>query len=265
MTPMTDVRKNRARLPPILAAGIGILLSAAMIAAVFAPAFSQTQEDDAQIARSLATMLRAARTIISQSQDRINDPAVGYKGLDGKSVLEQCSKLYQSATQVDPLSIDPKTRHGKLIRLLMDSIVEVMDVQQQTLNRQGVGFKGFIPAVFARLVNEAFGRRAAGMAEIKVTAPLQLIRNTRARPDQWEADVIDGKLLSAQWPKDMPYAATSQTRGKTAYRMAMPEYYGSSCLTCHGSPKGEFDVTGYPKDGAREGDLGGVISITLYR
>jgi len=45
----------------------------------------------------------------------------------------------------------------------------------------------------------------------------------------------------------------------------VPEYYGASCLSCHGGPKGEFDVTGYPKDGAKEGDLGGVISITLYR
>ena len=53
----------------------------------------------------------------------------------------------------------------------MDAIAEVMDVHQETINRQGVGFKGFIPAVFGRLVNKAFGRRAAGIAEIKVTAP----------------------------------------------------------------------------------------------
>jgi len=29
--------------------------------------------------------------------------------------------------------------------------------------------------------------------------------------------------------------------------------------------QGEIDITGYPKEGAKEGDLGGVISITLYR
>ena len=260
---MSDIRHRAG--PSLWAIGIGLFLSAAILATVLVPAFSQTQEDDAAVAKSLATMLRAARTVISQNQDRINDPTIGFKGLDGKTVLAQSGKLYQAVTKVDPLTIDPNTRHGKLIRLLMDSIVEVMDVHQQTLNRQGVGFKGFIPAVFARLVNEAFGRRASGIAEIKVTAPTVLIRNPRARPDQWEADVIDGKLLSAQWPKDTPYAAMTQSKGRTAYRTAVPEYYGSSCLTCHGSPKGEFDVTGYPKDGAREGDLGGVISITLYR
>jgi hypothetical protein len=45
----------------------------------------------------------------------------------------------------------------------------------------------------------------------------------------------------------------------------VPEYYAASCLTCHGSPKGEMDITGYPKEGAKLDDLGGVISITLYR
>lgn len=258
-------KQFHARFLFTLAFGVGVLLCAAMTIAIYVPAFSQSPEDEARIAKSLATMLRAGRTVISQNQDRINDPNIGHKGLDSKTVLAESSKLYQAAMQVDPLSIDPKTRHGKLIRALMDSIAEVIDVHQQTLNRQGVGFKGFIPSLFARLVNEAFGRRATGLAEMKVTAPLPLIRNTRARPDQWEAEVIDTKLLSGQWSKDQAYAATALNKGKSAYRTAVPEYYGSTCLTCHGSPKGEFDITGYPKDGAREGDLGGVISITLYR
>jgi hypothetical protein len=45
----------------------------------------------------------------------------------------------------------------------------------------------------------------------------------------------------------------------------VPEYYSASCLSCHGSPKGQIDITGYPMEGRNEGDLGGVISITLYR
>jgi hypothetical protein len=248
-----------------LSLGIGMILAGALSVTINVPAFSQASEDDAQIAKSLATMLRAGRTVISRNQDRINDPNVGFKNLDDKTVLAESVKIYQEATKVDPLSIDAKTRHGKLIRLQMDSIVEVMHAHQQTINRQGVGFKGFIPAVFGRLVNEAFGRRAAGIAEMKVTAPLQLIRNARARPDAWEAEVIKDKLLVSSWPKDQPFAAVTQNRGKTAYRTAVPEYYGKTCLSCHGSPKGEIDVTGFPKDGANEGDLGGVISITLYR
>jgi len=229
------------------------------------PAFSQSSDDDAKIAKSLATMLRAGRTIISRYQDRINDASLGDKGLDGKTVLAEAAKIYRDTTAIDPSMLDATSRHGKLLRMQMDSIVEVIDAHQQTINRQGVGFKGFIPAVFGRLVNEAFGRRAAGNAEMKVTAPTQLIRNARARPDEWESQVIEEKLLSPTWPKDQPFAAVLQTKGRTAHRTAVPEYYGHTCLNCHGSPQGEIDITGYPKEGANEGDLGGVISITLYR
>lgn len=261
---MTKIQLN-TRIAFVLWLAIVMLLGAALSSAPHGPAFGQAAEDDAQVAKSLAAMLRAARTIISRDQNLINDPNVGFKNLDGNSVLAASVKIYKDATNVDPLSIDPKSRHGRLIRMEMDSIAEVMDVHQQTINRQGVGFKGFIPSLFGRLVCEAFGRRAAGIAEMKVTAPPQLIRNARARPDEWEAEVIQDKLLAASWPKDQPFAAAAQNKGKAAYRTAVPEYYGSTCLSCHGSPKGEYDLTGYPKDGAQEGDLGGVISITLYR
>jgi hypothetical protein len=271
-TPSRATKMSRPHFRKSLASAAGnwaivicLLLAGVLAIAFNVPALSQAHEDEALIAKSLATMLRAGRTVISRNQDRINDPNLGDKGLDGKTVLAESIKIYQETTNVDPRSINAKSRHGKLIRMQMDAIVEVMDAHKQTINRQGVGFKGFIPAVFGRLVNESFGRRATGIAEMKVTAPSPLIRNARARPDQWEAEVIRDKLLSPAWPHDQPFATVAQNKGKPAYRTAVPEYYGSTCLTCHGSPRGDIDITGYPKDGAKEGDLGGVISITLYR
>jgi hypothetical protein len=243
------------------------ILSAVVIVGMAAqiPAFSQAADDDAVIAKSLATMLRAGRTVVSRNQDKINDPALGDKGLDGKTVLAEAVKIYKDGAGVDPLSVDPASRQGKLLRFQMDSIVEVIDSHQETINRKGVGFKGFIPAVFGRLVTEAFGRRATGLAEMKVTAPPQFIRNAKAKADEWEGEVIHDKLLQASWPKDQSFSAVTKAKGKTAYRSAVPEYYGATCLSCHGSPKGEIDITGYPKEGGSVGDLGGVISITLYR
>ncbi|MGO4842869.1 hypothetical protein AB4144_62420, partial [Rhizobiaceae sp. 2RAB30] len=83
----------------------------------------------------------------------------------------------------------------------MDSVVEVMDANQARINTEGVGFKGFIPATFARLVNEAFGRRVGTEAGIKVTAPPDLIRNRQSRPDAWEIAAIRDYLQQADWPK----------------------------------------------------------------
>jgi Protein of unknown function (DUF3365) len=244
---------------------IGMFTAAVLMLAANASAANQTADDDAIIAKSLATMLRAGRTVISRNQDKINDARIGDKGLDGKIVLAEAVKIYREASGVEPASIDASSRHGRLLRMEMDAIVEVLDVRQQNINRKGVGFKGFIPAVFGRLVSESFGRRASGFAEMKVTAPPKLIRNATARADEWESMVISDKLMSPSWPKDQIFSEVSQTKGKAAYRTAMPEYYGATCLSCHGSPAGEIDITGYPKEGANVGDLGGVISITLFR
>jgi Protein of unknown function (DUF3365) len=222
-------------------------------------------DDDAIVAKSLADMLRAARQVISNNQTLINDPNVGDKGLGGQFVLEHAVEIYRKNTGTGPASIDPASRHGRLLRAQMDAIVEVIDANQSTINAKGVGFKAFIPAVFARLVNEAFENRARNEAHIKVTAPDQLVRNRKARPDAWEDGVIREKLLQPDWPRGQAYTADAETRGRPAYRMMMPEYYASSCLSCHGSPKGETDITGYPKEGGKEGDLGAVISVTLFK
>ena len=199
-------------------------------------------DEDATIAASLAQMLRSARVVIAESQAKIDDPAVGDKGLSGRVVLDLAIQKYQATTGVDPASIDPKSRQGVLLQALKDAIVEVMDESQPQINAKGTGFKGFIPAVFARLVDEAFARHAKGEAE---------------------AEVITTKLLQANWPKGQPFSAVVQ-EGRPAFRIMVPEYYAESCLSCHGVPKGEMDKTGYPKEGGKVGDLGAVISITLY-
>src|SRR5262249_22291418 len=61
------------------------------------------------------------------------------------------------------------------------------------------------------------------------------------------------------------YAAVAENKGRLAFRVAVPEYYEASCLSCHGGPKGQIVITGYPREGRNEGNLGRVISITRYR
>jgi hypothetical protein len=242
---------------------LNALLIAGLTAAV-AVAASPPAKEDTVIAQSLAEMLRDARTVISNNQDLINNPELGDKHLSGQVVLDQAVKGYAKATGSDPTKIDPNSRQGRLLRAMMASIVAVTDDNQATINEKGTGFKGFIPAVFARLVSEDFNQMAKGEAEVKVTAPPELVRNRKARPDAWEADIIKTKLLGADWPKGQSYSAIVETNGRPAFRIAVPEYYAASCLVCHGSPKGEMDLTGYPKEGGKTGDLGAVISITLY-
>ena len=226
---------------------------------------AQNREEDTVIAASLTAMLRAARAVVSRHQALINDPAIGDKGLTGKKVLAEALVVYQETTRTDPKSITPGSRHGRLFRAQQEAIVDVIDANQATLNQAGVGFKGFIPSTFARLLNEAFAKRTGSEAIMKVTAPEALIRNRKSRPDEWEASIIRDKLQRPDWPKAQMVTELSANQGRSAFRFAAPEYYAQSCLSCHGAPKGQIDVTGYPKEGASEGELGGVISVTLFR
>ena len=132
---------------------------------------SASSEEDASIAQSLAEMLRDARAIISNNQNRINDPDVGDKGLTGEVVLDQAVQIYKQHTGVDPRGLDAASRQGRLLLAMMGAMSEVMDANQGNINAKGIGFKAFIPAVFGRLVGESFARLTKGEAELKITAP----------------------------------------------------------------------------------------------
>ena len=112
-----------------------------------------------------------------------------------------------------------------------------------------------MPAVFARLVNERFKEKIGDYAEVKVTAPMNLVRNRRARPDSWERSNIRKNLMAPNWPVGKIFTQAAESSGRKAIRVLVPEYYGKGCLACHGGPKGEIDVTGYPKEGGEEGWL----------
>ncbi|MGZ9189868.1 MAG: c-type heme family protein, partial [Nitrospira sp.] len=65
------------------------------------------------------------------------------------------------------------------------------------------------------------------------------------------------------YPRQGDKALSETVDGGKAVRVLLPLYYGKGCLGCHGVPKGETDVSGYKKEGAKEGDLGGAISVKL--
>jgi hypothetical protein len=219
---------------------------------------------DMVIANHLAEYLRSARTVVSQYQDLINDPAKGDKGLTPDRVIAEATAIYQKATGADPMATDPGSREGRLLRAQMKAIRDVMEDHEAEINQPGTGFKGFIPAVFARLVNEKFAEAVGTEARVKTTAPEDLVRNRKARPDEWENAVIEDKFEEPGWPKGQGFSEDTEVDGRPAFRLIVPEYYKASCLACHGGPKGEMDITGYPKEGGKEGDLGSAISVTLF-
>jgi hypothetical protein len=123
----------------VLALAIGVTASN------FSAGATANSDEEAKIAKSLAAMVSASLAVIARNQDRIDNPDIADKGLDGKTALAQALQLYQEETGTDPLKIDKSTRLGRLLAAESNAIVEVMDAHQKTIKRSGIGFKGFIP------------------------------------------------------------------------------------------------------------------------
>lgn len=248
------------------------LFVALMASCLTAPSGGPVRADLAgvEVGEHLATLLRAGRSVISGHQELINQVSVdqgqsGGKGLDGDRIVAETIALYTERAGEPPLSSDMPALMRRLTEAQIESIREVVDEHQDEINAPDIGFKGFIPAVFGRLVNERFAQKVGDEARVKVTAPMELVRNRKSRPDEWERGVIENRLLSPEWPVGQSFTEEVTIKGRPAFRMLLPEYYSKSCLACHGAPAGEVDVTGYPKEGGIEGALGGAISITLFR
>jgi hypothetical protein len=225
---------------------------------------ARAANNNEETAINLAIFLRSARAVISEHQDHINDPSKGDKKLCGETVLRMAKDNFKSATGTSIDNIDPATVQGKLFRAEMDAILSVMNDAQDLINQKDVGFKGFIPAVFATYVTERFRDSMRGIANMKLTAPMNYVRNRANIPDEWESHVIETKFKTPAHERGSHFSETVKQNGDVAYRLILPEYYERSCLACHGEPKGERDITGGKKEGGKLGDLGGAISVTIF-
>ena len=185
---------------PLRSMGIAIAC-ASLLGTLFVSAAFADDAADRIVAERLAEYLRSARTVISQISGPDQRPDQGRQGPDRRRVIAEASAIFKTQTGEDPAAVDPTSREGRLLRAQMDAILEVMAENKGTIDAPDVGFKGFIPAIFARLVNEKFEQNVGEEAEIKVTAPEDLVRNRKARPDAWEKAVLIDKFAAADWPK----------------------------------------------------------------
>ena len=78
---------------------VSALVLATAILTAGNPAWSAASDEE--IAVSLATLLRAARAVISKNQKHINDPEVGDKGLSAEMVVATAKENYKKATNQD--------------------------------------------------------------------------------------------------------------------------------------------------------------------
>ena len=210
-----------------------------------------------EVAAHLIELMKIGSGVVSEHQATINDAAKAEKGFTSDFVADQVMERFKKQTKID-LRIPNVVPQADYYLALLQAEKEVVDEAQPVINRQGVGFKGFLHAVFARRVGEHFYKKTG--VRIKLTGIDY--RNPNNKPDDFEQEVL--RMFSdPRHPKEQVYVRNTMVDGRSVLRMMDPEYATASCLSCHGPPKGERNITGMKKDGWKEGDFAGAISLVL--
>ncbi len=253
--------KNSLILKPLIVGLFTIAIAAVPLQSAYsAVSSSLDNEAKTEIAFVISNYLVSARAVISDEQSHINNPGIGDKQLSGSKIVALSKAMYQKITGQTLPADDGDSDLAFAVRSMSAAIKKVMDLSQSHINKQGLGFKTFLPAIFARQVAVKFNVLTHNRVKVKLTAPREYVRNSKNLPDGWENSIIDRQFKSAQYKKGEPHTEAKTRKG---YRFIMPEYYQESCLSCHGAPKGEADITGGLKEGGKLGELGGAISITI--
>ncbi len=223
---------------------------------------SSEDAESGETARLLVVLLDAGRVVLGKAQATINNPRLEDKGFSGAVFHARLRKEFLARTGHDLQALSAaamperaKPLLSKLAGLMQKAVQEV----QVDINKKGIGFKGFIPATFGTQVAATFSRDT-GLKLRQIGPPEIEPRNPENRPDEQETEA----LLTIQ--KSHPRVGDhviSQRLPDHSLRVLLPLFYTRPCLSCHGKPKGEVDISGYEKEGFKEGDLGGAISVIL--
>lgn len=216
-----------------------------------------------ETARLLAVLLDSGRVVLGRAQSTINNPRIGDKGFSSSVFEGQLRAEFQTRTRHDlhNLAVAPMPDSAKhlLLRLAFFMQKAVHDVQPD-INKKGIGFKGFIPATFGTQVAYSFSKDT-GLKLRQIGPPGTEPRNPDNKPNEQEEQLL--YAVQKSHPRVGDHIVEQQLADIRGVRVMLPLFYSKQCLACHGNPKGQVDISGYPKEGFKEGDLGGAISIVL--
>jgi hypothetical protein len=237
----------------VVAVGLSIGLWTAISAY---PADARTG-GETETAELLIALFKTGRSIVAERQDLINDARKGHKGFTDEQLGLEVMERFKAETQID-LSQPSNLPQREILLAMVQAQREVMLDAQPVINKQGIGYKGFGPSLFARKV----GRKFFAKTGITVKLTGMDYRFPGNQPDDFEAEVLR-MFADPRHPRGQQYAKATIVNGKPSVRVLNPDYAEASCLACHGSPKGEWDVTGMKKEGWKEGGLAGAISVVV--
>jgi hypothetical protein len=238
-----------------------ILLLAVFISS--AHVFAEVDKDLEKRADLAAKFIVSCRAIIAQQQDLFNNPDIGDKGFTGEIYATKVKEHFKGATGVDVSEEDASSTDPtkKILGVLLVSAKTVIEESQQVLNQKGRGFKKVIPAIVGRRTGYKYNKAMGKGYNLKQTS--LKFRNPANHPDAFEKNVLQ-EFEANGYPKGKGKGdIVTNNDGSQTYRYMLPLYIKPACLKCHGDPKGERDIAKKIKEGYKEGEIRGAISLKI--
>ncbi|MFA5536811.1 MAG: DUF3365 domain-containing protein [Bacillota bacterium] len=168
------------------------------------------------------------------------------------------SIIWSNATQKKQAELEMHEKAYVLSQQL-DAVWEFMAINQDLINYDDNGeynFKGLHCSLVGKSIGKLFGKKTGYLINYTNFNP----RNKADRPDEFETRALNAFKEN----RDLKEFSCLTTYGdKQVFRYVVPMRIDESCLECHGEPKGEPDVLGFPREGWRVGELGGALSIIM--
>jgi general secretion pathway protein A len=229
------------------------------------PSPALADAESAETGRLLAILLDSGRVTIAGVQALINDPEKGDKGFTPEVFEEGVVAKFKERAGVDLTKLKTEkvpAQAKQLLPMLVEAGKKVVATYQPILNKQGLGYKNFIPATWGTHAAAIFTARTG--AYLKQTTMDDVLRNPKNKADEFEAAVMK-KFADPSYPRQGEKVISEAVDGGKTTRVLLPLFHVKGCLVCHGAPKGERDISGYLREGAQLGELAGAISVKLMQ
>jgi len=210
-------------------------------------------------ARLLAVLLDSGRNVINEHLVLLDEQEKTKQNFTVDLFERQLLDVFHSRSGTDMRDLEAAripTRAKKLLKELVLVSKQVVAEAQPEINRRGGVTKEFIPAIFGTRVGIRFTERTH--VRLKQTALMP--RNLLNAPDHVERTALEA-FADPSYPLEK--VISEVTAKSKSLRLMFPLYTTRKCLDCHGNPKGELDLTGYPREGLKLGQNAGAISVVI--
>lgn len=170
-----------------------------------------------------------------------------------------CANVLWESDRSATLEESELVQQARALSANMEAVWEFMNHNQDKINYDSAGnfeFKGLQCSIAGRSVGAYFSRDTDYTVRYVSDTP----RNIADTPDAFEQAAIDAFRAD---PNLTEYYAFADVDGQRVFRYTEPMTLAESCLSCHGEPAGEIDLSGYPREGLPEGYIYGVLSMQI--